>query len=94
MIEVGVLQVTLHLQSSHSLKEKRHVVRSIKDRLRARFNISIAEVDDQDEWQSAVLGVAFVANDHRFVEQVLSQVKNHIDENRDVEMIDSMQQIL
>ena len=75
---VGTLKVRLRIPDSHSLKEKRRVVKSIKDRLKSRFNISVSEVDALDSLQIAVLGVAAVSNDKRFVESILSQVLNHI----------------
>lgn len=73
---VGVCTVELLIHESQSLKEKRQVLHSLKDRLRGKFNISLAEVDAQDLWQKAVLGMACVANDGTHVEQVLEQVLN------------------
>lgn len=73
---VGVCTVELLIHESQSLKEKRQVLHSLKDRLRGKFNISLAEVDGQDLWQKAVLGMACVANDGTHVEQVLEQVLN------------------
>ncbi|MEC4890550.1 MAG: DUF503 domain-containing protein [Nitrospira sp.] len=73
---VGVCTVELFIHESQSLKEKRQVLHSLKDRLRGKFNISLAEVDGQDLWQKAVLGMACVANDGTHVEQVLEQVLN------------------
>lgn len=73
---VGVCTVELLISESQSLKEKRQVLHSLKDRLRGKFNISLAEVDAQDLWQKAVLGMACVANDGAHVEQVLEQVLN------------------
>src|SRR5437588_10318259 len=78
---VGVLRLTLVVPGARSLKEKRHVVRKITDRVRARYNVSIAEVAENDVWQRAVLGVSAVANDHSFVNEVLDKVV------RDVEML-------
>ena len=91
---VGILQIALMVREAHSLKEKRRVVKSLKDRLRNLFNVSIAEVGSQDAWQSADLGVAIVGTDPRFVNQVLSQVMNKIEENPDVEVIDHQMDIL
>ena len=91
---VGILQIALMVREAHSLKEKRRVVKSLKDRLRQAFNISIAEVGSQDAWQAADLGVAFVGTDPRFVNQVLSQVMNKIEENPAVEVIDHQMEIL
>ena len=56
MAAIGVLTLELRLENSHSLKEKRHVVKSLKDRLRHKFNVSVAEIDYQDLWQRAAAG--------------------------------------
>lgn len=71
---VGIARVTLYLAGSHSLKEKRMVVRRVKDLVRDKFNVSIAEVGDNDVWQRAVLGICLVGNDGRFVESSLDEV--------------------
>ena len=60
---VGVLRLTLFLPENHSLKGKRQVLRSIKDRVRNKFNVSIAESDGHDMWQRAELGICQVGND-------------------------------
>jgi uncharacterized protein len=73
-VTVGIARVTLYMAGSHSLKEKRMVVRRVKDMVRDRFNVSIAEVGDNDVWQRAVLGIALVGNDQRFVESALDEV--------------------
>ena len=79
---VGLLQVELTIPSADSLKAKRMVLRSLKDRIRKNFNVSIAEVEDNDQWQSAVLAVALVSNDRRFANQVLSKVVDFIKSSR------------
>ena len=66
------------------MKAKRMVLRSLKDRIRRNFNVSIAEVEDNDQWQSAVLAVALVSNDKRFANQVLSKVMDFIESSRDL----------
>jgi uncharacterized protein YlxP (DUF503 family) len=71
---VGVLRLTFVVPGAHSLKEKRHAVRKMTDRVRARYNVSIAEVGENEVWQRAVLGVTAVANDSRFVNEVLDKV--------------------
>lgn len=71
---VGIARLTLYLAGSHSLKEKRMVVRRVKDLVREKFNVAIAEVEDNDVWQRAVLGIAVVGNDGRFVESALDEV--------------------
>ena len=70
---VGVLRLTLYIPGAASLKDKRQVLRKVVDRLRARFNVSAAEVGDHDVWQSAVVGVCAVANDRAFVNEVLDK---------------------
>ena len=81
MLVVGVLETRQRLRASHSLKEKRRVVRSILQRIRARFNVSVAEVDDQDLWQSISLGFAAAGSDSGRVvaelEKVLHVVRTH-----------------
>jgi len=68
---VGTLRVELHIPASHSLKEKRSVVNHIKERLRSRFNASVAEIDHQDLWQRAALGVAVVSGEGAGLDRVL-----------------------
>ncbi len=64
----------LSLPECLSLKDKRRVVKSLKDRLRKRFNVSVAETDHQDAWGRAELSIALVASDGRYAESVLSKV--------------------
>ena len=71
---VGIARITLFVPESHSLKEKRMVLRRVKDRVRNKFNVAIAEVDENDVWQRAVVGLALVGNDRRFVESALDEV--------------------
>ncbi|ULA62358.1 MAG: YlxP-like protein [Nitrospira sp.] len=84
---VGVCTVELWIPESQSLKDKRQVLHSVKDRLRGKFNLSIAEVDGQDLWQKAVLGMACVANDGSYVEQVLEQALNVIKSVPTIELV-------
>jgi uncharacterized protein YlxP (DUF503 family) len=73
-LTVGITRLTLYLPQSHSLKDKRMVLRRIKDRLRQKFNVAVAEVEDNDVWQRAVIGMAVVGNDQRFVGGALDEV--------------------
>ena len=77
MPAIGVLTLDIHVEHSHSLKEKRHVVKSLKDRLRERFNVAVAEIDHLDSWQSSVLAAVTVSNDRVHAEQVLHAVEAH-----------------
>jgi hypothetical protein len=76
MLTVGLLTLQLHIEHSHSLKEKRHVLRSLKDRLRNRFNVSVAEVDGQDTWQRSVVAIATVSGDRQRVQDLLTKVES------------------
>jgi uncharacterized protein YlxP (DUF503 family) len=76
MASIGVLTLELRLDESHSLKEKRHVVQSLKDRLRNKFNVAVAEIDHQDTWQRATLAAVTVASDHTHAEKVLRSVED------------------
>ncbi|SRR5712692_564920 len=71
---VGVLRLTLYIHGARSLKDKRQVLRKVVDRVRARYNVAVAEVGEQDIWQTAVVGVCAVANDHSFVNEVLDKI--------------------
>ena len=72
---VGVLTLELQISEAHSLKDKRHVVKSLKDRLRSKFNVSVAEIDGQDTWQRSVIAAVTVSGDHERAEQVLQAVE-------------------
>ena len=65
----------LRLDESHSLKDKRHYVKSLKDRLRAKFNVAVAEIDYQDLWQRGLVAVVTVSGDQAHAEQVLENVE-------------------
>ncbi len=82
---VGLCTVELLISESRSLKGKRQILVSLKDRLRDKFNLSVAEVDGQDLWQKAVLGMACIANEGKHVNQVLEQALNLI---RSVPMVE------
>ena len=76
---VGIMRLTLYLPENHSLKGKRQVLRAIKDRVRNKFNVSIAESDGHDLWQRAELGICQVGSDRAFVDSALREVVNFID---------------
>ena len=75
MATVGVLTLELRLENSHSLKEKRHVVESLKTRLRNKFNVAVAEIDHQDLWQRSAVAAVTVSSDHVHAEKVLRSVE-------------------
>jgi hypothetical protein len=75
MASIGVLTLELRLEHSHSLKDKRHVVLGLKERLRNKFNVAVAEIDYQDLWQRALIAAVTVSGDHGRAEQVLQAVE-------------------
>jgi uncharacterized protein len=78
-VVVGVLRLELLLPENHSLKGKRSVLRTIKARVQNKFNVSIAECDDHDLWQRAMLGVSQVGSDERHVDACLREVVHFIE---------------
>jgi uncharacterized protein len=85
---IGVCTIEMHIPESGSLKTKRHSLKSLKDRIRARFNVSVAEVDDNDLWQKASLAVAAVSNDKSHLNQTLDHVLNLVRSVPDVSLLD------
>ena len=93
-IIVGLCTIELFIPGSQSLKDKRQVLLSLKDRLRDKFNLSVAEVDGQELWQKAVLGLACVTNESRYVNQVLEQALNVVRATPAVEIVQSRVELL
>ena len=88
-MHVGVCRVSLRVPGNQSLKGKRRVVQSIIPRVRAKFNVAIAEVEDHELWQRITLGICCVSNDGRHANEILSKVVQYIEETRnDVEILD------
>ena len=71
---VGVMTATMYMQGVSSLKDKRHIVKSVIGRLQSRFNVSVSEVEHQDSHTSAVLGIAVVSNERAFIDQQLDAI--------------------
>ena len=91
---VGLASIDIHIPESGSLKTKRQFVKRIKDRVKNRFNVSIAEVDHNDLWQRTTLGVSVVANQRQFANQVLSGVVEFIGRINGVEILDYSVELL
>jgi len=83
---IGILTLKLYLGEANSLKEKRRVLKSLLDKLKARFNISVAEVDAQDAWRFSTIGIALVSNDGAYTEHTLTAVINFIEKLGRVEI--------
>ena len=84
---VGVLRVEVHLPVSQSLKDKRSVLKSVRDRLRHRFNVAVAELDSNEMWQRATLGISTVGEDRAYVEGLLRELTEWLRATRLVELI-------
>ena len=91
---VGICHLDVIIPENHSLKGKRQVVKKIIDRVRNRFNISIAEVGDNELWQRSQLGLSIVGNDRRFVNSYLDRVVNFIEAMNIVDIAHSELEIL
>ena len=75
MPSIGVLTLELHIEGALSLKDKRHTVKSLKDRLRSKFNVAVAEIAYQDLWQRSLVSAVTVSGDHAYAEEVLQRVE-------------------
>ena len=94
-MNVGVCRIGFRLPENLSLKGKRRVLKSITTRVGNKFNVSVAEVDDQDLWQLATLGISCVSNSKRHANEVLSKVVDFITDSRfEVEILDYEIEIL
>ena len=89
---VGIVRIELHLPASRSLKDKRSVVRSLKERIRQRVSAAVAEVDHRDLWQRAALGVAVVSGERRQVGEMLESVRRLVDATHGAELLDWQEQ--
>lgn len=93
-MRVGVIRVYFRISTAASLKEKRMVIRSIKDRLFSRFNVSVAEIGSNDQWQLGELGIATVGTDTRFVNSVIENVKNFLFQDPRISVIEAAVDII
>jgi uncharacterized protein YlxP (DUF503 family) len=91
---IGVCRLHLRIPETHSLKEKRHVIRKLIDRVRHRFNVAISEVDDNDLWQRAQIGFCTVGNDRRFVNSSLDKIIDFIEKMYLAEVIEKEMEII
>ena len=76
---VGLLTLELHIPDAQSLKDKRQVLRSLKDKLRRDFNVAVAELEHQDTWQRSVVGVVTISNEEKHLREVLQKVLDEAD---------------
>ena len=94
-MNVGVARVSLRIPENMDLKGKRQVVKSIIGRVKSRFDVAVAEVDDNDSWQTATIGICCISNNKRHSNEVLSKVVSFIENSRfDVEILDISTEII
>ncbi|MCH7765375.1 MAG: DUF503 domain-containing protein [Acidobacteria bacterium] len=86
---VGLVRLEIHLPYAQSLKDKRQVVRKLKERLRARFNVAVAELDHQELWQRATVGVVSISNDNSHLARVLETVVHESEKILKGDLVDS-----
>lgn len=85
---IGTCELKLMIYESNSLKDKRHVIKSIMGRIQSRFNVSIAEVGLNDNWKTSIIGFACVTNDTNHANQIISNILKFIDGDTRVEIVD------
>jgi len=91
---VGLLTLDLHIPSAGSLKEKRLIIKSIIDRIKSKFNVSVAEVDANNLWQRSVIGIALVSNETVMINRVFEKIKNLVMNTHSVVIINSTTELL
>ncbi|HID11975.1 MAG TPA: DUF503 domain-containing protein [Candidatus Latescibacteria bacterium] len=91
---VGTCEIQLWFPGSRSLKEKRFAMKSLKDRIRARFNVSVAEVDGHGLWQRGALGVAMASTETDHIHRVLSEVVRFVEGDGRVEVLDYRMEVI
>jgi uncharacterized protein len=94
-MHVGICIIRLRIPENGSLKDKRHVLKSIISRVTNKFNVSAAEVENNDSWQLATIGISCVSNDKRHANEIISKVADYISDVRfDVEILDYSTEII
>lgn len=91
---VGTCQIEVIIYESNSLKEKRHVIKSIIERIKARFNVSVAEVDYHELWNRSMIGLAVVSNSKALCESSLIKIIDFVDNDERVEIINHFMEVL
>lgn len=85
---IGILLVSLYIPGAQSLKERRMVLKSLKDKVRLKFNVSIAELDQDDKWQLATCGISMIGNDQRYIDSCLQNILSYIESMNGAEISD------
>ena len=91
---IGILELEIKLFSSDSLKEKRRIIKSLIDRIRNNFNVSVSEIRHQNLWQRAGLGIALLTTEGKFAQSILSKIVEFIKKDKKISLIDSKMEIM
>lgn len=91
---IGTLKFEIIIPGSTSLKDKRRVVQSLQNKIKSKFNVSIAEIDYQDKWQRTSIGLCFVNSERREIENICEKIKKIIFDNADVLVINELCEII
>ncbi len=91
---LGTLQLELYFPDPQSLKEKRHILKSVLTRLKQRFNVSVAELDNMGKWQSSIIGVAYIGSNRNDVDRGLNSVLEFFDAEDKLEVVRQMKELL
>ena len=94
MLHIGILQFSLAISWSNSLKDKRSVVKSLKDRLRNHYNVSVAEIDTQDDLRLATLGLVMAGSDRRYLNGALDKILHLLEDHPDGELVEHQIELL
>jgi uncharacterized protein len=93
-VHIALMMIDLHIPSAQSLKSKRGVIKSLKERIKSKFNVSVAEVGEMDKWQRSVLAISMVSNDQQYLDSSTNMVLSLIDNFSRVQVIDSHREFL
>ena len=93
-MKVGCCSIKFFLHGNRSLKDKRRVINSIRDRMKNKFNVSIAEIGDQDVWQTIHLGIVAVGSDQQYLEGLMNQVTGFVENMHLAEMTDCQTKVI
>ena len=84
---LGVCTINLYFPDSHSLKDKRSIIKSLKLRIRNNFNISVSEIDNYDLWKNTTLGIACIGNDKKYLSNILNEAIKFIENQNKLQLI-------
>lgn len=84
---IGICKINLYFSNSHSLKDKRNILKSIKTRIRNHYNVSVAEIDNHDLWKNAILGIVCVGNDKKYLNKMLNEIILFLEKQNESQLI-------